>query len=180
MKAKRRGQTVGTCSTNCGPTLLTPMNPRISLALGLVLILAGCESVSDATSAVRERLAAREALEAKTFSAESRVAYDAVRTAATQMGYRFVRGGPAQGEFEAVSNVGAGERTGTARQLAMKVKLDRALDGGTVVSVRITEILEADSSNRAGIATETPLRDTPQYDVFFRRLQEALATPDPK
>ena len=56
----------------------------------------------------------------------------------------------------------------------MKVKLERALEGGTTVSVRITEIIEADSSNRAGMATETPLRDTPQYEVLFRRVGEAL------
>jgi len=57
----------------------------------------------------------------------------------------------------------------------MKVKLEHALEGGTNVSVKITEIIEADSSNRAGQATQTPLRDTPQYEVFFRRVGEALA-----
>jgi hypothetical protein len=56
----------------------------------------------------------------------------------------------------------------------MKVKLERSTEGGTQLTVRITEILEADSSNRAGLATETPLRDTPQYDVFLRRVQQAL------
>jgi hypothetical protein len=134
----------------------------------------GCESVSDATTAVRSRIAAREAPEVRTFQATSRATYDAVRTAATQMGYRFVRGGPAQGEFEAVSGVRAGETHGSARQLAMKVRLENSLEGGTQVSIKITEIIEADSSNRAGQATETPLRDTPQYEVFFRRVGEAL------
>jgi hypothetical protein len=124
---------------------------------------------------VRERIAAREARRTQNFSADRRSTYDAVRTAATQMGYRFVRGGAAQGEFEAVSPVGSGERTGTARQLAMKVRLENALEGGTAVSVKITEIIEADSSNRGGQATETPLRDTPQYEVFFRRVGDTLA-----
>ena len=59
----------------------------------------------------------------------------------------------------------------------MKVKLQPAPEGGTNVSVNITEIIEADSSNRAGQATQTPLRDTPQYEVFFRRVGEELATP---
>jgi hypothetical protein len=130
--------------------------------------------VSDATTSVRERVSARDPVHAQTYAAEQRATYEAVRTAATQMGYRFLRGGPAQGEFEAVSAVGAGERMGSARQLAMKVKLERAPEGGTNVSVKITEIIEADSSNRAGQATQTPLRDTPQYDVFFRRVGEAL------
>lgn len=141
---------------------------------GLMLGWAGCESVSDATTSVRERIAAREAPRVRTFAGEQRTVYEAVKTAATQMGYRFVRGGPAQGEFEAVSGVGTGEKIGTARQLSMKVRLERAIEGGTAVSVKITEILEADSSNRAGVATETPLRDTPQYEVFFRRVGEAL------
>lgn len=146
---------------------------RLSCAL-LAAGVAGCESLSDATSAVRERIAAREAPKTRVYPAEQRQVYEAVKTAATQMGYRFVRGGPAQGEFEAVSAVGTGESTGSARQLSMKAKLERAIEGGTTVSVKITEILEADSSNRAGLATETPLRDTPQYEVFFRRVGEAL------
>ena len=59
----------------------------------------------------------------------------------------------------------------------MKVKLEPSAEGGTQLTVRITEILEADSSNRAGMATETPLRDTPQYDVFLRRVKQALEVP---
>jgi hypothetical protein len=72
-----------------------------------------------------------------------------------------------------VSGVGPGERTGSSRQLAMKVRL-RGTEEDTHVTVRFTEILEADSSNRAGQATETPLRDTPQYQVFFRLVEQAL------
>ena len=153
------------------------MNAKlIPVLLGVAIAFGGCESVSDATTSVRERLAAREAPRVRTYPGEQRAVYEAVKTAATQMGYRFVRGGPAQGEFDAVSGVGTGEQAGTARQLAMKVKLERAVtaESGTQVSVKITEILEADSSNRAGMATETPLRDTPQYEVFFRRVGEAL------
>jgi hypothetical protein len=56
----------------------------------------------------------------------------------------------------------------------MKVKLERAPEGGTNVSIKITEIIEDDSSNRAGQATQTALRDTPQYEVFFRRVGEEL------
>jgi hypothetical protein len=135
----------------------------------------GCESVSDATSAVRERIAAREQPHVKTIVAQPRAAYDAVRAAATDMGYRFVRGGPAQGEFEAISGLRSGETIGSARQIAMKVALRPTLDGkGTEVSIWLKEIIETDSSNRAGQATETPLRDTPQYDVFFLRLERML------
>jgi hypothetical protein len=150
-----------------------------ALSLGFaVLVLSGCESFSDATSAVRERIAGRDEAKVRTYAAQSRETYEAVRAAATEMGYRFIRGGPAQGEFEAISGVRAGENIGSARQISMKVALRGTLDGkGTEVTVRLKEIIESDSSNRAGQATETPLRDTPQYDVFFRRIGTALGVP---
>jgi hypothetical protein len=143
----------------------------------IAVLVAGCESFSDAATGVRERIAGRDSARVQTFAAGPRETYEAVRTSAQQMGYRFIRGGAAQGEFEGLSGVASGDRTGTARQLAMKVKLEQSLEGGTQLTVRITEILEADSSNRAGIATETPLRDTPQYDVFLRRVQQTLEAP---
>lgn len=124
---------------------------------------------------MRGRLAGRDEGRTKTFAAQPRATYDAVRAAAAAMGYRFVRGGPAQGAFEAISGVAPGETHGSARQVAMKATLRPSLDGqGTVVNVHLTEIIEADSSNRAGQATETPLRDTPQYEVFFTRVARGL------
>ena len=140
-----------------------------------MLALAGCESVSTATSGVRERITPREEPRTRKFDAQPRLVYEAVRAAAGQMGYRFVRGGPAQGEFEAMSGVREGEAVGSSRQLTMKVTMRRTLDGtGTDMTLRITEIIEPDSSHRAGQATEAPLRDSPQYEVFFRRVEQAL------
>ena len=154
------------------------MNFRPLFPLLAAVALAGCESISDATTSVRDKIAAREAPEVRNFAADPRATYDAVRTSATAMGYRIVRGGAAQGELEAISGVGSGETIGSARQISMKVTLSPKLDGtATEVAIRLTEILEADSSNRAGQATETPLRDTPQYDVFFRRVGQALGVP---
>lgn len=141
----------------------------------LCLALAGCESLSEATSSVREKLEAREAGRTKVFAAPARETYEAVRAAVGQMGYRFVRGGAAQGELEAVSGIGLGDRSGSSRQLGLKARLHFSeMAGGTEVNVRLTEVIEADSTNRAGHATETPLRDTPQYEVFFRSVQQAL------
>lgn len=146
--------------------------------IAVLALAGGCESVSDATGAMRERMAARDQPQVKTYAADPRATYDAVRAAATGMGYRFIRGGPAQGEFEAISGVRSGDTIGSARQISMKVTLKPTLDGkGTEVAVRLKEIIEADSSNRAGQATETPLRDTPQYDVFFKRVGTALGVP---
>lgn len=154
------------------------MIPKLFLALACAVGFAGCESVADATSAVRERIAARDEAKLRSYAAVPRATYDAVRAVAADMGYRFVRGGPAQGEFEAVSGVRPGETHGSARQISMKVKLKATLDGaGTEVAVRLGEIIESDSSNRAGQATEAPLRDTPQYDVFFQRVGRVLGVP---
>lgn len=156
------------------------MRARLVLLLVLAAIGGGCESLSDATSGVRQKLAAREEPRERAFGSAPRLTYEAVRAAAAQMGYRFVRGGPAQGEFEAVTAVGEGERSGSSRQLSMKVRLRPSLDGkGTDLTLRISEIVESDSSNRQGMATEVPLRDSPQYEVFFRRVQQALDAAKP-
>jgi hypothetical protein len=144
------------------------------LSVLICLAATGCESVS----AVRERIAARDEAKTRIYAAQPHATYVAVRTAAVDMGYRFLRGGPAQGEFEAISAVRQGDNRGSARQVSMKVGLRATPDGaGTEVTVRLREILEADSSNRAGQATEGPLRDTPQYDVFFRRVGAVLGVP---
>lgn len=148
---------------------------RFLLVLTVSGACAGCSGVSDATAHVFQRLESRNEGQTKIFAAPARTTYEATRVAAGQMGYRVVRGGAAQGELDAVSGVGQGDANRSSRQLAMKVRL-RATEagGGTEVNIRLTEILEADSTNRAGLATETPLRDTPQYQVFFRAVQQAL------
>lgn len=151
--------------------------PALVVLVAWILVsMAGCESVSDAAVGMRSRLAPRDEPRVHTFDAAPRLTYEAVRAAAAQMGYRFVRGGPAQGEFDAVSGISAGEQGGSSRQLSLKARLRATLDGkSTEITLRITEIIESDTSNRAGLATETPLRDSPQYEVFFRRVKEALA-----
>ena len=147
----------------------------LALALSTVAVLAGCESLSDVASGVREKFEVRNEGRTKVFAASSREAYEAVRTAAGQMGYRILRAGAAQGHVEAVSTLGQGETNRSSRQISMKVRLhETEVSGGTEVTVRLTEIIEDDSSNRAGQATETPLRDTPHYEVFFRNVQQAL------
>ncbi len=145
--------------------------------VALSLLLAGCDSLSDATSSVRDRFTGGNEPRTKNYSAPSRVVFEAVKQAASRMGYRMTHGGPAQGQFQGVSGVDAGPSAGSARQVGIFVRLHATLDGtGTDVSVRFTEILESDSSNRMGMATETTMRDTPLYEVFFRTVQQALDT----
>lgn len=142
------------------------------------LLISGCESLSDAAGSVRDRIAAREETRERTYAAAPRATYDALRSAATQMGYRQTRGGPAQGEFEAVSAVAPGERHGSARQILMKTRVTAGLDGkSSMVGVSLTEVIEDDSSNRPGLATRTALRDTPQYQVLFQRISDLLGVP---
>ena len=45
---------------------------------------------------------------------------------------------------------------------------------GTEVSVWFKEIVEGDSEHRQGFATETPMRDTPLYETFFRGIQQGI------
>lgn len=147
----------------------------ILVLLTVPLAFTGCDTLSDAADSVRDRFASRGEPRTKTFSAPERVVYDAVKAAAGNMGYRQTHGGPAQGEFEGISSVDIGETAGSARQVGLKVRLHQTLDGNsTDVSVRFTEILEADSSGRMGMATETTMNDTPLYEVFFRNVQQAL------
>jgi hypothetical protein len=42
------------------------------------------------------------------------------------------------------------------------------------VTLRLAEVVEGEGATRTAMATESPLRDTPQYEVFFRAVQTAL------
>jgi hypothetical protein len=143
------------------------------LALGFLvggMFLSGCESFSDA----RDKFAAREQPRTHAYAADPRATYEAARKAADQMGYRFVRGGPAQGELEAISGLSTNDTMRSTHQISLHVKLNAALEGGTELSLLLRELIEADSVRRAGQATVTALRDTPQYEVFFRTVQQIL------
>ena len=148
----------------------------VMLLAGCCVAFTGCEALDSAAGSVREKFAKRNEARSRTFNGSPRAVFDAVKLAATNMGYRQTRGGSAQGEFDGMSAVDAGEAARSARQVGIKVKLRASLDGdSTEVRVRFTEILESDSSSRMGMATETTMQDTPLYEVFFRKVQESLA-----
>jgi hypothetical protein len=154
---------------------------KTSLVLFAVLSLAltGCESISDVTDSVREKFATRDESKVRVFAAEQRATYEAARVAVDQLDFRFVRGGPAQGELEAISKLEAGDSLETTRQITMKVRLNAAPlpATGTEVRVWLKEIIEADASKAEGQGVGSPLRDTALYDAFFRNLQQALDSP---
>jgi uncharacterized protein YceK len=146
------------------------------IGAGLVLVIAllsGCATLSDATSGVREAMAERDQPRTHSYEADQRTTYQAVRIAAEKMGYRFLKGGAAQGRLEAVGSVGAGESNRSSRQIMMRVDLKPAEDK-TEVRVRLTEVIESESGSRSVTTTESPLRGTPQYEVFFRAVQQVL------
>lgn len=151
---------------------------KIALVLAAlvgIVALSGCESLSDATAGVREQFAARNQPRTKTFSAPERVVFQAVKQAASDMGYRMTYGGPAERLYQGLGGVAPGEYSGSARQVALKVRLHETPDEtSTEVSVWFSEIIEPDSSNRMGMATQTTMRDTPLYEVFFRQIQQRL------
>jgi hypothetical protein len=150
--------------------------PRIlALALGAAL-LAGCDS-TDFSQDVKTALGPREKPRSRVFQADERPTYAAVKTAAEEMGYRVVHGGPAEEELEALSPITEGEQPGDSRQISMKVTLSPAAESGTNVEIALTEVIEDRIPNIPGVATQSPLTDTPLYEVFFRNVQQALAAP---
>ena len=154
------------------------MNRRFVLCAVLSLaVFSGCESLSEATTSVRDKLAAREQPRTHTYQAAQRPTYEAARVAVEQMGFRFIRGGAAQGELEAVSGLSSGDTLRSARQIILKLRLNPTLDGGTEASLLLSEVIESDSRGRAGQGTSVALRDTPLYEVFFRNVQLAIDAP---
>lgn len=155
------------------------MKTRIFFPILCALALAGCDTLSDATGSVREKIATRDEPHLHVFAADQRATYDAAKVAVDQLDFRFLRGGPAQGELEAASKLEAGDSLETTRQITMKVRFEAAPSPATGTEVRIwlKEIIEADASKAEGQGVGSPLRDTALYDAFFRNLQQALDSP---
>jgi hypothetical protein len=147
---------------------------RFLPVMALSIVLAGCEDVADT---VRTGLPLGGVpSQVRTFSGNPREAFAAARAALNQLDFRFVRGGPAQGELEAISTVGPGDNPGSSHQFTLRAQFHATLDGnGTEVSVQMTEIVEEDSEHRQGQGTETALRDTALYETFFNLLKQQLA-----
>jgi hypothetical protein len=66
----------------------------------------------------------------------------------------------------------------SAQQFRIKATFVGAPDGGgTRVDVRMTQIIQEDSEHQLSMATESPLTDTPLYEVFFHGIQQELSAP---
>ncbi len=152
------------------------MKPFFALVLsGLVLALAGCGTAgADFKTSVREKFEGP-TYHTKVVMADGRAAYDAAKQAVSTLGFRFVSGGPSQGRIEALSSLSANDSLQGARQLTMKIKLRPVATGGTEVAMLLTEQAQDDFNKGAGQVTETPLRESALYEVFFRTVEQALA-----
>lgn len=137
------------------------------------LVLSSCDTMSDGTHG---RLGPPPA-KTRTFEAGPRAVYDAARVALDQMSFRVTGGGPAQGRIEAVSGLSTNDSLRGTRQISISIRITPSNDGGSEVSAELKEAIEEDSDRRQGFATETSLRDTPYYEVFFNYVGQALAAP---
>ena len=99
------------------------------------------------------------------FQAEQRATYEAARAAALDLGYRIIRGGPAEGQLDALSEIAQGETLGSSRQISMKVRMVPAAEGGTSVEVSLTEIIEGDTGGHPGMRPKRPCA-TPPFTRF--------------
>ena len=140
----------------------------VVLALGLT----GCESIQSVKESVQQRWAGPVGKQ-RVFAAPQREAYAAAKSAVEAMGFRFLRGGPAQGEIDAISGIRADDALRSSRQVSLKVRL-RGTGEGTEIRLILTEIIESNYNKGPGLGTETALKDTPLYEVFFRQVGQAL------
>jgi hypothetical protein len=137
----------------------------------VALFCAGCDDLGDT---LREGVDPSIRPHVRVFSAGQGATYVAARAALDQIGFRFVRGGPAAGELEALSGLASGDVAGSTQQFSLKAEFAPVASGGTEVSVRLSEFIEEDTENHPGFTTESPLRDTPLYETFFRYIQQGL------
>lgn len=142
---------------------------RLSMLCLAAFLLAGCATVES----VRDKIEAGPPPRVRVFPADPRTTYKAARAALDQMGYTFEHGGPAEGELTALGPVMPADIEGSSHQYSLAAHF-RAVEGGTEVSVQMKEIYEEDTEHHQGMATTSPLRDTPLYEVFFRGIRQAL------
>ena len=153
---------------------MTPARPGLVAVAALLLAaggVSGCAVADAAGQAVQRRL--QDPAVERTFPGTPRDAYASLRAVVSRLGYRVVRGSPAQGELEAVGAVGVGVDPGSSRQVVLRIRL-AAAEGGTVVRVRVAEVREEDSSRRAGYATEVPLPPGPRHEALLAELGREL------
>ena len=138
-------------------------------------MLAGCHSVSEQ---IRAPFVAPQP-KSQVFAADERTTYAAARAALGELGFGYMRGGPAQGVIEALSAVQTGGNDASlasARQLQIEAHFSPAADGGTQVDVVMHELEQSDLNQNPGMGTSVWLNDSPVYEEFFNAIGRHLTT----
>lgn len=150
------------------------MKPRTWLGLLAVLLLAGCES---ADLGLRDRFQPAPAV-SHILAAAPEAVFAATREFLPTMGFRVTRSRSSSGIIEGVSRVQvAGDMRG-ARQTTVKIVFAPTLDGETEIQVWMTEVIEDDYDKRAGMGTQTPLRDASLYKALVHGISRQLGLPE--
>jgi len=144
----------------------------VFLALA-VLAFTGCDSMPGGSGGRPGPAPAT----SRVFQGDLRAVYDAARASLAKMDFRVTGGGPAAGRIEAVSGLSSDESLRSTRQITMSIRISDLGDGSSEVNAVLKEAIEEDSRERQGFVTQTTLRDTPYYEVFFNGLGQALAGP---
>jgi hypothetical protein len=133
----------------------------------------GCTSMDSVGSKMKDRMVTVPP-RVRVVSGEMKQVYQAARQAMEHFNYHFTGGGLAQGRLEGLSRIDGGGFD-SSMQRSVSIYLE-ALDGGRVeIQLKLTEIVEEDSSRSARAATETPVRDPAAYDAFFEDVERRLA-----
>jgi uncharacterized protein YceK len=138
------------------------------------LLLSGCSSMESAKDSVHERWTARYEGRNKAFTADQKQAYAAAQYAAKQLGLRVTRGGANQGTLEAVSMLESDASLRGSRQIALKLRITREGEGVSV-NLLFTEVVADDSSRASAMGMETPMKDSPLYELFFGHMAQYLS-----
>jgi len=141
-----------------------------------LLVSPGCESVrSDIREGVREKFAGPQYRE-RAFTGDARATFEAARRAVIAMGFRIDRAGAAQGKIEAFGGLQTGQDLAASRQIRLQLEISPYGDEARVRAL-FTEVLEDTFDRGPGHATENGLKDSPLYEVLFRRIDEGLKDP---
>ncbi|MFM1852389.1 MAG: hypothetical protein RIS54_2073 [Verrucomicrobiota bacterium] len=149
------------------------MRRVVSFFTCALLALAGCEN----TGGLGERFKPAEP-QRQEYEASLERVHASARNALVFMGFKVTRASAARGTIEAVNAVRADAQLRGASQVSVKVRLESTLDGGTVMEVWMTEIVEDAFTGAGGYGTRTPLKASPLYDVLFRESERLLQTPE--
>jgi hypothetical protein len=149
-------------------------NPRVFvLVAAIAACLPGCESIHSMRESVRERIVGVPP-HVRVVQGDEKQVFTAARLAMARLGYEMVRGGPAQGELEGLTRVGAADDFHSSRQREITINLLPGEAGAVEVRVWVKEIVENDFGRASNPASEMPVRDASAYDAFFEQLQVQL------